>query len=472
MDRELCFMTLDEQAALIRTREVSPVDVLESALRQIERVDRKVNGFITVTADVAISAAKEAEAEIASGKYRGPLHGIPVALKDLLYTRGIRTTAGSRFLKDFVPAEDAEVVARLKSAGALLVGKTQMHEFAYGPTSTNPHYGDAHNPWDLDRLTGGSSGGSAAAVATSMAAAALGSDTGGSIRIPASLCGITGIKPTYGRVSRHGAVALSWCLDHVGPLCKTARDAALVLGAIAGWDPKDPASSREPVPDYAAQLSQGISGLRVAVLQEYTTDPMDPDVVSTFQSALEVLRQLGAKVEEVSVPEAQYAAPASTAILSAEATAYHEERLRALPEEFGPDVRARLEGGLFIAATDYVRAQRVRRMLIDRFRELLQRYDALLCPTEPTTAPRIDQEIVKFGALEETRVAALTRHTRLFNLTGFPTATVPCGFDWNGLPVGLQIVGAPFAEGMVLRVGHAYQQATGWHHRIPPAAAV
>ncbi|MGI5835700.1 MAG: amidase [Chloroflexota bacterium] len=470
--RDLCYLTLDEQARLIRTGEVSPMEVLESALRQIERVDRKVNGFITVTADEARTVAREAESEITRGGYRGPLHGIPVALKDLFYTKGIRTTAGSRFLKDFVPNEDAEVVARLKKAGALLVGKTQMHEFAYGPTSTNPHYGDARNPWDLDRLTGGSSGGSAAAVATSMAAAALGSDTGGSIRIPASLCGVTGIKPTYGRVSKHGTVALSWCLDHVGPLCKTAMDAALVLGAIAGWDPKDPTSSREPVPDYAAQLSQGISGLKLGVLREYATDPMDPEVVSAFQSATETLRQLGANVDEVSVPEVQYAVAASTAILSAEAAAYHEERLRTQPEWFGPDVRARLEGGLFVAATDYVQAQRVRRLLIDRFRKLLQRYDALLCPTEPAAAPRIDQETVQFDGVEEPRVATLTRHTRLFNMTGFPTASVPCGFTSNGMPVGLQIAGAPFAEGMVLRIGHAYQQATEWHLRVPPVAAM
>lgn len=346
-----------------------------------------------------------------------------------------------------------------------------MHEFAYGPTNTNPHYGDVRNPWDLDRLPGGSSGGSAAAVATSMASAALGSDTGGSIRIPAALCGVVGLKPTYGRLSRHGAIPLAWSLDHVGPLCKTAEDAALVLGALAGWDPKDPASSRELVPDYAAELPQGVSGLKVAVLQEYATDPIDPEVVAAFQRALEVLRQLGVRVEEMSVPEAQYAVPASTAIISAESTAYHEERLRARPEDYGPDVRARLEGGLFIAATDYVRAQRIRRLVTERFQDVLQQYDALLCPTEPTTAPRIDQETVQFDGLVETRVAALTRHTRLFNLTGFPAASVPCGFASNGLPMGLQIAGAPFAEGTVLRIAHAYQQCTEWHLGVPPAAA-
>ncbi len=465
--RELCFLTLAEQSRLIRDGEASPVDMVESALSQIERVDGKVNAFITVMADSARAAAREAEQEIARGDYRGPLHGIPIALKDLFYTTGVRTTAGSKILRDFVPDEDATVVTRLREAGAITIGKTNMHEWAFGPTNTNPHYGDVHNPWDLSRVSGGSSGGSAAAVAASMASAALGSDTGGSIRIPGALCGVVGLKPTYGRVSRYGAVPCAWSLDHIGPLCRTAEDAAIVLGAIAGQDPKDPASSDRPVPDYQSEISQNIAGLRIAVLKEYVTDPTDPEVAAAFQAAVAALQRLGAAVEEVSLPEARYAVPASTAIMSAEASNYHEEMLRTRREDYGPDVRERLELGLMMAATDYVKAQRIRRMLIDRSMQLFRKYDALICPTEPATAPLLDQPTVRFEGLEEPRNATLVRHTRLFNLTSFPAATVPCGFASSGMPMAMQIAAAPFAEGMVLRIAQAYQQVTQWHRRLP-----
>ena len=469
--RDLCFLPLAEQAELIRKREISPVELLDSTLAQIARMEPQINAFITLLAEDAKASAREAEAEIAAGGYRGPLHGIPIALKDLFYTQGVRTTAGSKILKDFVPSEDAEAVARLKRAGAVILGKTNMNEFAYGPTGANPHYGNVHNPWDPERLPGGSSSGSAAAVSGGMASAAMGSDTGGSIRIPASLCGVTGLKPTYGRVSRHGAVPCGWSLDHVGPLCRTAEDAALVLAAIAGWDPKDPASSREPVSNYRADLEGGVSGLKLAVLLEYSTDPMDPEVVAAFHKALDVLRGLGANVEEVSVPEVQYAMPASTAILSTECTAYHENRLRTQPDDYSPEVRSRLEAGLMVAATDYLKGQRIRRLLVERLATLLKGYDALLCPTEPTAAPRFDQETISFGDYAEGKIAALTRHTRLFNLAGLPAASLPCGFTSGGLPIGLQIAGAPFADGKVLRIGHAYQQATDWHRRVPPLAA-
>lgn len=469
-DRELCFLTLAEQARLIRDRKVSPVEVVGSVLRQIERIDGRINAYITVMGETALSESRQAEAEIARGNYRGPLHGIPIALKDLFYTKGIRTTAGSKILRDFVPGEDATAVTRLREAGAVIVGKTNMHEFAFGPLNTNPHYGDVHNPWDLSRVTGGSSGGSAAAAATFMCSAALGSDTGGSIRIPASFCGLFGIKPTYGRVSRYGAIPCAWSLDNVGPLARTAKDGALVLAAIAGWDPRDPASSRKPVPDYATTLSQPVSGLKVAVLQEYMTDPMEPEVVAGVRTALEVLRQLGMRVEEISVPKVDSAIGASTAILYSEVASYHEENMRTRPEDFGPDVRARLEQGLMIAATDYVKAQRVRRMLIDRFQGLMRRYDAIVCPTEPATAPRLDQEVVQYDGLVEPRPATATRHTRLFNLTSQPAASVPCGFASNGLPIGMQIATAPFAEATALRIAHAYQSSTDWHKRVPTVA--
>ncbi len=467
---KLCFLTLAEQARLIRAGEVSPVEVATSVLEQAQRLDGRLHAYLTVTAEAALAEARQAEAEIAKGGYRGPLHGIPIALKDLFWTRGVRTTAGSKILRDFVPSEDAAVVARLREAGAVIVGKTNMHEFAFGPINTNPHFGDARNPWDPGRVTGGSSGGSAAAVAASMCSAALGSDTGGSIRIPAAWCGTFGIKPTYGRVSRHGVVPLAWSLDTVGPLTKTAEDAALLLGAVAGWDARDPACVREPVPDYAAELSRPVAGLKVAVLREYVADPNEPEVLAEFQAALDVLRRLGMQVDELSVPEAEWAAGASTAVMFSEAASYHEENLRDRPGDLGPDVRARLEQGLLIAATDYLKGQRIRRLLVDRFAEVTRRYDAVVCPTVPSTAPRLDQDAIEYEGLREARAATATRHTRLFNLTGQPAASVPCGFASNGMPVGMHIAAAPFAEATVLRIAHAYEAAAGWRGRMPAVA--
>ncbi|MEW6265176.1 MAG: amidase [Thermodesulfobacteriota bacterium] len=467
---ELCFLTLAGQASLVRRREVSPVEVLASVLRQIERLDRRVKAYITVMSDSALAAAQAAEHEIAQGHYRGPLHGLPLALKDLIHTEGVRTTAGSKIMRDFIPGEDATAVTRLKQAGAVILGKTNMHEFAYGSTNVNPHYGTVRNPWNDQVLPGGSSGGSAAAVAASMCSAALGSDTGGSIRMPAAFCGITGFKPTYGRVSRHGVVPCAWSMDHVGPLAKTAEDAALVLAAIAGWDPKDPASSREPVQDYMAQLEQDVAGLRVGVLREYTVDPVMPEVEAAFRRALGVLRELGLKVEEISIPETKYAVGASNAILLTEAASYHEERLRSRAGDYGEDVRSRLELGLFVSATDYVKAQRVRRLLIEKFQNVLRRYEAIVCATEPITAPGFDQEVILFDGLAEPRSQALVRHLRLFSLIGLPAVSLLCGFASDGLPIGLQIAAAPFADGRVLQIAAAYQKSAPWHLQAPPAA--
>lgn len=467
---ELRLLTLAEQSRLIASRQISPVELLDSMLGQIDRIDGEINAFITVMRGSALAEARAAEKAIAAGEYRGPLHGIPIALKDLFYTKGVRTTAGSKVMSDFVPADDATAVSKLREAGAVIIGKAAMHEFAYGTTGINPHYGTVHNPWDLDRIPGGSSSGSAAAVATSMCSAALGSDTGGSIRIPAALCGIVGIKPTYGRVSRAGAVPCAWSLDNVGPMARTAEDAAIVLQAIAGWDPRDPASSSEPVPDYRAQLAEGISDLSIAVLKEYATDRTEPEVNEAFHGALGVLRNLGAVVEEVSVPEVSVVIGASTAILSSEVSAYHEENLRIRPQDYGEEVRARLETGLFISATDYLKGQRARRIVTDRFCEVMSRYDAVVCTTVPAIAPRLDQETVDFGGFAEPRGPVMVRHTRLFNLTSLPAVSVPCGFDSRGLPVGLQIATAPFTEGMALRIAHAYQGATDWHTRVPAVA--
>lgn len=463
-------LTLAEQADLIARRELSPVELLNATLAQIDRLQPTVNAYISVLRDEATRAARETEAEIAAGRRRGPLHGVPVALKDLLHMAGTVTTAGSAILRHNVSTEDAEVVRRLKQAGAVIVGKNNLHEFAYGSTNVNPHYGNVPNPWDPERIPAGSSGGSAAAVATRMASGALGSDTGGSIRMPAALCGIVGLKPTYGRVSRHGSIPCAWSLDNIGPMCRTALDAALLLGVIAGHDAKDPASSAEPVPDYAAQLDGNIAGMRLGVLKEYVEAPTDPEVGAAFDEVLAVLRGLGAAVSVVSIPEVRYAIAASTAIQSAECATYHEETLRARAEEYGADIRLRLEAGQMVSATDYLRGQRVRRMLIERFRAVFGEVDALLCPTVPIGAPRFDESMVEVAGQMEPQNSALVRHTRLFNLVSCPAASVPCGFTSAGLPIGVQIAAAPFAEGTLLKIADAYQRQTDWHKRLPPLA--
>ncbi|MHB9090416.1 MAG: amidase, partial [Chloroflexota bacterium] len=408
--------------------------------------------------------------DIADGLYRGPLHGVPVALKDLFFTAGIRTTAGSKILRDFVPDEDATVVTRLRKAGAIMVGKLNLHEFAYGATNINPHFGDVHNPWALDRAAGGSSGGSGAAVAARMASAALGTDTGGSIRTPASFCGIFGLKPTYGRVSRHGSIPCAWSMDHIGPMTRTAEDAAFVLAAIAGYDAKDPATSHEPVADYPSLLARGASGLKLAVLREYVDDPLDPEILAGFLAAVDVLRGLGLHIEEVSVPEVRFTMGASTAIQSVECTAYHEDNLRTRPQDYGPDIRDRLELGLHIAGTDYVRGQRIRRQLTERFGEVFREHDAVLFPMVPITAPVLHQTTVDLAGEVRPIGPVIVQHTRLFNMLGTPAASVPCGFSKAGLPFAFQVGSGPFREAVPLAIAHAFQGATDYHKRVPPVA--
>ncbi|MHB1132420.1 MAG: amidase [Chloroflexota bacterium] len=469
-NRDLCFLTLAEQSRLVRRGEVSPMELVAAALHQIHAVDGLVNAYITVLADEAQAAARNAEQKIARGGYAGPLHGIPIALKDLFYTKGVRTTGGSRVLKDFVPAEDATVVARLRAAGAVILGKTNMSEFAVGGTGTNPHYGSPRNPWDLERISGGSSSGSAVAVACGMAAAALGSDTGGSVRIPAALCGVTGLKPTYGRVSLHGVIPCAPSLDHVGPLVRTAEDAAIVLAAIAGWDERDPTTSRERVPDYLAEMGQGLQGLKIAVLREYIDAGIQQGVRAAFEESVQVLRDLGSHVDEVTIPFSGDALAAPTAIFLTELAAYHEPYLRTRGEEYGPEVRERVELGRRVPPEDYQRALRVRALVAEQLRAVFQRFDAIICPTEPATAPRFGEDHLVFDGVPEPIGTAVVRLTRMFNLTGLPAVTVPCGFDSLGLPTGLQIVAAPFAEGTALGIANAYQQVTTWHRQVPRTA--
>jgi aspartyl-tRNA(Asn)/glutamyl-tRNA(Gln) amidotransferase subunit A len=466
-ETDLAFLSIADLTGRIRRREVSPVEALQASLNRFGRLDGQLNSVITLMAEEAEQAARAAEREIVSGLYRGPLHGVPVGLKDLVWTKGVRTTCGSKILTDFTPEADATVATRLKQAGAVIVAKLNMHEFAYGATSTSPHFGTVHNPWDTGRITGGSSGGSGAAVAAGLCWGALGTDTGGSIRIPASLCGIAGLKPTYGRVSRHGVVPLAWSLDHVGPMTRTVQDAALLLGALAGADPADAACRDLPVPDYTAGLNAGVAGLRVGVFTDLF-DRIDPEVEAAVRTAVAALENMGAAVSSVSLPDMEHGVAAALVILYTEATAYHETTLRTRPEDYGEDVRLRLEQGMFVTGLEYVKAQRLRTRLGAACAALFDRVDVLVGPTTPIAAMPPEVQTVTLGGVTEDPRGALTRTTRLYNLLGLPAMTVPCGFTPEGLPVGLQIAGRPFDETTVLRVAHAYEAATPWHTRRPP----
>ncbi len=419
---------------------------MEDLLSRIER-RAELGAFITVTAEAALAQAAEAAEEIAAGRYRGPLHGIPVSLKDLIETRGIRTTCGSRILATHVPARDAAVAARLREAGAILIGKTALHEFAYGVTTDNPHFGPTRNPWHVGRIPGGSSGGSGAAVAAGLGPASLGTDTGGSIRIPAALCGVVGLKPSYGRVSRHGVFPLAWTLDHVGPLTRTVEDAALVLQAIAGADPGDPTTLGQDVPDFGAAVHRPVRGLRVGAPADAYHRVMAEDVRAAFEEALGVLRGLGIQLGEVRFPRPVEASIAHTAILMSEASSVHERWLRERPEDYGEDTRARLRRGQFVTATHYLRAQRTRALVREEVDGLLgASCAALVMPTTPCVAPAIGEETALVGGARYDVRDALTRMTRLGNLLGLPAITVPCGIGRAGSRSGSSSSGAPWTS--------------------------
>ena len=466
--QDLCFLTIAQTSKLIASRELSPVDVVEAHLNRIEDTDGRLNSFITLLADQANLAARAAEVEIEGRINRGPLHGVPIGLKDLYYTKGIRTTMGSKVLAEFVPDYDATVTRCFYDAGAILMGKLQMHEFALGGTSLNPHYGPAHNPWDITRITGGSSGGSGSAVAAGQVMGALGSDTGGSVRIPAGLCGITGLKPTFGRVSRHGVYPLAWSLDTVGPMTRTAEDAALIMNAIAGHDPQDPASADRPSEDFTQDLEEGVKGLRIGIPREYFFDIIDPEVEAAVRQAANVLDGLGAKVEEVSIPALDLPVSISSPILSAEAAEALMDHMRDRPDDLDPQVLNRLKVGAAIPAVQYLKAQRARTAFNRQIADQMKQVDLLLSATEPAGAPPIDAETMRVGDAEELVGAMVSRLTRPYNIGGLPAITVPCGFTSEDLPIGLQLAGRAFADSLVLRAAHAYQQATDWHTRRPP----
>lgn len=460
---ELHYLDLTEAARLIRNKELSPVTYVEALLSRVEALEPKLNAFLGVTAEAALAAARQAEAEIARGEGKGPLHGIPFGLKDIIDVAGLKTTAHSKILADNVAAEDAFVTARLKSAGGILLGKLSTHEFAIGGPSFDLPWPPARNPWNPETMPGGSSSGAGSAVAAGMLPGALGSDTGGSVRNPASACAIVGLKPTYGRVSRRGVVPLSFSLDNVGPLTRTVADNACMLEVIAGHDPGDPGSARVPVSDYAAALDKGVRGLRIGVIRHFYSRDLvaDPEMAAAIEAALETLAGLGAEIVELSVEPLQVYAGCNRVILLAEAFAVHRKWLQERPEDYAALSRERLVGGAFIPAVEYVQALRARRRLAADFNAAIASLDAVV------TASAMDPPC----GIEDAEAIATTyaRQARApFNLTGNPALALPTGFSKSGLPLSMQIVGKPFDEATVYRVAHAYEQATPWYRQHPP----
>jgi aspartyl-tRNA(Asn)/glutamyl-tRNA(Gln) amidotransferase subunit A len=454
--------TISELAPRLRRREVSPVEIMRACLDRIEKLNPALNAFITVTPESALAEARAAEDEILRGNWRGPLHGIPITLKDLIDTAGVRTTSASALHKDRIPAQDAEVVRRLRQAGAVIVGKNNLHEFAYGGSSLVSHFGDVHNPWDHAHIAGGSSGGSAAAVTAGLAYAAIGTDTAGSIREPAALCGCVGLKPTYARIPSRGVIPLSLSLDHVGPLASTVADAAIVLQAIAGYDFADLTTLNVPVSDYVGALRENAKPLRVGVLREYFFDDLDPEVAAAMEHALKGMETLVAEMKEVKLN-----VPADRTVQAAESYAYHAENVAKTPELYQPETLRRIRSGEAITAAQYIKSRRelgqARRSIAQVFADV----DLLVSPTMPMPAPAIVDLKANPEALRPAELTLL-RNTRPFNVWGLPAISVPCGFTQSGLPIGLQIAGPHWREDLVLRLAHAYEQATAWHKRKLP----
>jgi len=459
---QLTELSINEARSLVISKEISPVELTVAHLERIEKVDVQINAFITVTADLAIKQAREVEQKLihnnsGASDNQLPLAGIPIALKDLYETEGILTTAGSRFFTDYIPTKNASVVDKLFDAGATLVGKLNMHEIALGVTNVNPHFGACHNPWDYDRVPGGSSGGSAAALAAGMCLGSLGSDTGGSIRIPAALCGIVGLKPTYRRVSTQGVIPLSWNLDHAGPMARTVMDVAILFQIIAGFNRSDPYSIDVPTEDYLTQIEAGIKDWKIGlVADDFFTQKTDPQVNQAFSDAAMVFKDLGAKVTHVGLPGARQAARANGLMTTSDAAAFHSERLSNNPEYFGADVLQRLTAGASFTSTEYIQARRAQTLLRHQFLAFFDQYDVLLTPTTPVAAPPIKGP----DAVEQ--AALLTRFTAPFNLTGLPAISIPCGYTDENLPIGLQIVARSWQETKILRAAYAYEQATTW----------
>ena len=465
---ELTYGSVDELSRRIQAGDLSPVTLVERALDRIEQLDGKLLAFLDVFADEARADAASAEREISAGAHRSPLHGIPIGLKDLVDVEGKRTTGGSPVLAHNVATSDATVARRLRQAGAIVMGKLNLVEFALGATGLNPHTGDVRNPWDQARITAGSSSGSGAAVASGMLVGALGSDTGGSIRMPAALCGIAGLKPTYGRVSRAGVLDLSWSLDHVGPMTRRTSDCAHMMNAMAGHDPADPASSREPVPDFTSGLQLGLDGLRIGLPLDLFFDDVDNEIESAVRAAVDLMARNGAEVIELSMPWVTSGRAINLGVMLPEAVAVHQDMLSGSPEQYSPAVRGRIQSAFNTPAIDYIRAQRARLWFSHQMAEAMSGVDVLITPTVPVQTPTIEECTPLPGENMAVGGADLPRFTGVFDVTGQPSLSVPCGFTGAGMPIGMMITGDAFDEETVLRVGHAYEEIAGWHDRRPP----
>ena len=465
-------LSLAAASAAIAAGDLSPVELVDDCLARIPAVQDSLRAYIAVYEQEARQVARASESLLAAGHKLGPLHGIPLALKDNISLAGRVTTAGSKVLADWIPSEDATVAAKLKAAGAIIVGKTNMHEFAWGGTSANPHYGEVRNPWNPDRFPAGSSGGSGVAVAARTCSAALGTDTGGSIRLPSAINGITGLRPTVGRVSNAGVIPLAWSMDTVGPMARTAEDCALMFNALAGHDHKDPGTATVGTVDYTTDLNRGVEGLRVGVIRDYFLAHLQKPVHDAVTEALATLERAGAQIIDVTAEHIHGNISAQLTIESAEPSAYHQRWLRERPDDYGEDVRLLLEVGEMLLATHYIQAQRYRALLRSEFLEAFKSVDVFICPTLPFTATRVGEVWVEIedGAPED-MLSAIMQFTGVPSLTGLPALAVPCGFDGDELPIGMQVIGRPFDESTVLRVGAAYQQMTHFHEQAPPAFA-
>jgi len=457
---ELPLLDLSDVSRAVQKKEVSPVELTQACLARIEKLNPTLNAFITITGAAALEEARKAEAEIARGEWKGPLHGIPLAVKDLIETAGVKTTAATAVLKDNVPTADAEVIRRLKSAGAILLGKLNLHEFAYGGSGIIGHFGPARNPWNTAHVAGGSSSGSAAAVAACLCYGAIGTDTAGSIRLPAACCGITGLKPTYGLVSARGVIPLSWSLDHVGPMARTAADAALILQAIAAYDPHDIGSQKFPPVYYPSAIEESTAPLRLGVARDYWNG-VDEEIKSAINSAMAALAKI-----TVSVQDIELSTETDRTVVRCEAFAYQQKYLPANEKDYDPETLRRIRSGADVTAPQYIQAQRELLQQRRRVLQIFERVDLILTPTTPMLAPKVEELQAEPDQLRNKEMVML-RNTRPFNVYGVPCISLNCGFSKSGLPIGLQIIGAPGAEGSLLALAHAYQKQTDWHKQKP-----
>lgn len=470
MSTEPALLSLTAVAQAIAQKRLSSREVTQSCLDRIAAWQPRLNAFMAIEAEAALVAADAADAALAKGKISGPLHGVPLAHKDMYYDAGHVVTCGSKIRRDFVATTTSTALQRLKDAGTIRLGALQMVEFAYGPTGHNSHYGAVHNPFAIDHITGGSSSGSGSAVAARLTFAALGSDTGGSIRMPAHFCGVTGLKTTYGRISRAGAMPLSQSLDTVGPLARTAEDCALLLGLMAGADPADPTASADPVPDYAAATRESIKGLTIGVPTAFYVDDLDPEVAKILDETITVLKREGANVVTVELPDQRQLTAACQLVLAVEAASFHKRWLIERPGDYGPQVLMRLQNGLAIPGVSYLEAMRWRGPALAAFNAAVADVDAVIAPVAPVPAPTIAESDVGNSPDAESVIQRLTRFTRPINYLGLPSLAIPAGFTNAGLPVGMQLIGRSFDEAMLLRIGAAFQRATDFHDRVPKFA--